>query len=309
MKESILITGINGFVGEHVAREFKNRGYKVTGLGHDSDANDKVKSLVDSYVSCDLLDENSVNERVSFDGMIAVIHLAGLANVGESFDQPQKYMTANGVMTHNLLSKALGDNMAGRVVVVSTGALYNPNQPLPLSESSKTAANSPYAVGKLMVEDVVEYYRSRGFDATIARPFNHIGPGQGQGFLLPDLYEQLISSTDSKIHVGNLETKRDYTDVRDIARAYGVLALAPALSHPIYNICSGAALSGNELLEILQQKTETMNIEVIVDKNRIRPNDIPEIVGDSSRIKKELGWSPTYKIDQTVADFVSFQSA
>lgn len=305
MQESILLTGVNGFVGEHVARELKTRGFRVVGVGYDKEPNERVAALIDTYVSCNLLDEESVIASLPLKDVRAVIHLAGLAAVGQSFDQPQRFMTENGVMVHNVLAHAARDEMKGRIVAISTGALYDPNQSLPLNEDSKTNPNSPYAVGKLMSEDVVRYHRMRGVDAVIARPFNHIGPGQGPGFLLPDLLEQLRAAKETgTLLVGNIKTKRDYTDVRDIARAYAELALAPSLEHDTYNICSGKSLSGETILAHLQEITGIEDVKVEVDPARIRPNDIEDIYGDVSRLNKELGWTPEIAIKQTIKDFV-----
>ena len=309
MQESIVVTGVNGFVGEHVAREFKNRGFSVVGVGFDSEPNERVAPLLDKYVICNLLNEGDITANLSLKDVRAVIHLAGLAAVGQSFDQPQRFMTENGVMVHNVLAQAARDEMKGRVVAISTGALYDPNQPLPLSEASNTNPNSPYAVGKLMSEDVVRYHRMRGVDAVIARPFNHIGPGQGPGFLLPDLLEQLRAAKETgTLLVGNLKTKRDYTDVRDIARAYAELALAPSLEHHTYNICSGKSLSGETILAHIQEITGIKDVKVEVDPARLRPNDIEDIYGDSSRLTDALGWKPEIAIEQTIKDFVAFQN-
>jgi len=309
MQETIVVTGVNGFVGEHVAREFKTRGFSVVGVGFDSEPNERAASLLDKYVVCNLLNEEDIIANLSLKDVRAIIHLAGLAAVGQSFDQPQRFMTENGVMVHNVLAQATRDEMKGRVVAISTGALYDPNQPLPLNESSKTNPNSPYAVGKLMSEDVVHYHRMRGVDAVIARPFNHIGPGQGPGFLLPDLLEQLQTAKETgTLLVGNIKTKRDYTDVRDIARAYAELALAPSLEHDTYNICSGKSLSGETILAHIQEVTGIKDVKVEVDPARIRPNDIEDIYGDSSRLSSETDWKPEIAIEQTIKDFVDSQS-
>ena len=306
MQETIVVTGVNGFVGEHVAREFKNRGFSVVGVGYDKEPNERVATLLEKYVACNLLDEEDVIASLSLKGVRAVIHLAGLAAVGQSFDQPQRFMTENGVMAHNVLAQAARDEMKGRVVAISTGALYDPNQALPLNEDSKTNPNSPYAVGKLMSEDVVRYHRMRGIDSVIVRPFNHIGPGQGPGFLLPDLLEQLRAAKETgTLLVGNIKTKRDYTDVRDIARAYAELALAPSLKHDTYNICSGKSLSGETILAHLQEITGIKDVKIEVDPARIRPNDIEDIYGDSSRLTDALGWKPEITIEQTIKDFVN----
>lgn len=302
---TILITGINGFVGEHAAREFKEQGHIVRGVGHDNTPNEKVRDLLDEYIQCDLVDEAQIRQKISLKDTEAVLHLAGLAAVGQSFEQPRRYLTDNSLMTFNILQQAAEDHIPGRVIVVSSGALYDPAQPLPLTEQSITTPTSPYAVSKLTTEEIARYFASRGVSTVIARPFNHIGPGQGPGFILPDFYAQLAHrGKTAVIRVGNIDTKRDYTDVRDIVRAYRLLALAPSLSHDTYNICSGKSLSGRTILDYLAEAMEIKDIQVEVDPARVRPTDIADIVGDFSRLHDELGWQPSIPIKQTIKDFV-----
>ena len=307
MAEKIIVTGVNGFVGEHVVNTFKQDGFEVVGVAYDQVANEKVSDALDGYISCNLLDENAV-ANISLENVRSIIHLAGLSAVGQSFEQPRRYITDNALMTYNLLDHAKSTNLPGRVVVISTGALYDPHQPLPLGESSKTGATSPYAIGKLATEHVVSYFRNRGLDTVAVRPFNHIGPGQGLGFLLPDLYSQLVAAKDGgEMMVGNLDTRRDYTDVRDIVRAYKSLALAGSLGSDVYNICSGRSMSGREILKILQHSTGIENVDITIDPAKIRPSDVMDIYGDSSRIHKELDWTPQIPIEQTIRDFVASQ--
>lgn len=308
MSEKIIVTGVNGFVGEHVVDTFKEDGFEVVGIGSDNNPNEKVAHKLDTYVSCNLLDVDSVN-NIDLNNARAIIHLAGLSAVSRSFDQAQRYISDNAVMTYNLLDHAKTSNMQGRAIVVSSGALYDPNQPLPISEESATNPTSPYAIGKLASEHVVDYFRNRGLDAVIARPFNHIGPGQKEGFILPDIYAQLSSvGSGGEIQVGNLNTRRDYTDVRDIVAGYKALALADSLDHRLYNICSGKSLSGKDILALVERIGNYTDIKVSIDPSKIRPSDIMDIYGDSSRIRKELGWQPQYDIEQTIADFVADSS-
>ena len=305
-EEEIVITGVNGFVGEHLAHHLKDSGYSVRGVGREANPNANVSPFVDSYESADLLDLSSV-EKLSLKTASAIIHLAGLASVAESFDKPDLYKSGNADMTNNLLSAAKGQGFQGRVVAISTGALYSPAAPMPLDESSETAQNSPYAIGKLRAEEVIKQYRTDGLDAVIARPFNHIGPGQGPGFLVGDLYGQLNaakSSGDEEILVGNLATKRDYTDVRDIVKAYALLATAQTLQHDTYNIASGISREGFEILEYLKSAMNLETVKPITDASRIRPTDVMDITGDASRIKDELGWEPTLEISDAIKDFV-----
>ncbi len=308
MSEKIIVTGVNGFVGEHVVDTFKEDGFEVVGIGSDNNPNEKVAHKLDTYVSCNLLDVDSVN-NIDLNNARAIIHLAGLSAVSQSFDQAQRYISDNAVMTYNLLDHAKTSNMQGRAIVVSSGALYDPNQPLPISEESATSPTSPYAIGKLASEHVVDYFRNRGLDAVIARPFNHIGPGQKEGFILPDIYAQLSSvGSGGEIQVGNLNTRRDYTDVRDIVAGYKALALADSLDHKLYNICSGKSLSGKDILALVERIGNYTDIKVSIDPSKIRPSDIMDIYGDSSRIRKELGWQPQYDIEQTITDFVADSS-
>lgn len=308
MSEKIIVTGVNGFVGEHVVDTFKEDGFEVVGIGSDNNPNEKVAHKLDTYVSCNLLDVDSVN-NIDLNNARAIIHLAGLSAVSRSFDQAQRYISDNAVMTYNLLDHAKTSNMQGRAIVVSSGALYDPNQPLPISEESATSPTSPYAIGKLASEHVVDYFRNRGLDAVIARPFNHIGPGQKEGFILPDIYAQLSSvGSGGEIQVGNLNTRRDYTDVRDIVAGYKALALADSLDHRLYNICSGKSLSGKDILALVERIGNYTDIKVSVDPSKIRPSDIMDIYGDSSRIRNELGWRPQYDIEQTITDFVADSS-
>jgi GDP-4-dehydro-6-deoxy-D-mannose reductase len=209
-------------------------------------------------------------------------------------------------MTYNVHNHAKETGFKGRIINVSTGALYDPTQPLPLEEKSRTASNSPYAVGKLSAEAVALYFRGRGIDTVTARPFNHIGPGQGRGFLLPDLYAQLHEAeSGDTIRVGNLDTRRDYTDVRDIARAYSDLVEAEKLNYSLYNVCSDKSISGFQILDIIRKVAGLEDINALVDPSKLRPNEIMDIRGDYSRLYNDTGWTPSVSLEETIADFVA----
>jgi len=306
-RSQIIVTGINGFVGEHLAQHLKSSNFAVSGVGRDSTPNPNVAPFLDSYQQADLLNETQVNSLV-LKNAAAIIHLAGLASVAESFDKPDLYKTGNAEMTNNLLNAAEQQGFTGRVVAVSTGALYSPNQPMPLSEGAETTQGSPYAIGKLRAEEVIKQHRAAGTDVVIARPFNHIGPGQGNGFLVADLYDQLMTAKESGISdilVGNLTTKRDYTDVRDIVSAYAKLATADSLEHDTYNISSGSSLAGFDILHYLQKAMNLESITPSVDQSKIRPTDAQDIIGDSTRIQAELDWSPVSNPEKAIIDFVA----
>lgn len=300
MDKKIVITGINGFVGHHLTNELASNNVSVVGIGYEGKLSKALENVVDSYVSADLTKEWP--DIGSVDG---IIHLAGFAAVGPSFDSPQKYIDGNSSMVTNMCEYYVSRNENPRTVVISSGAIYEADQPMPIDEKGAIGLNSPYAVSKVLTENQAEYYTKRGLDCVVLRPFNHIGPGQAEGFILPDLYKQINDSEDGVIHVGNLETKRDYTDVRDIVRAYTKIALASSLDHNLYNVCSGKSLSGLEILQILKKYMGREDIVTKVDQTKIRPNDTMEITGDSMRLQSELNWRPEIDIDQTIADFVS----
>ncbi len=306
IKQKVVISGINGFVGHHLARELDSAGIAVIGIGLDAVVDSDITDIVSSYYQSDLS-----ATWPNIPNVTAVIHLAGLAAVGPSFDNPQKYINVNSSMVTNLCEYYLKQAVKPRIVVVSSGAIYSSNQSMPISEAGEIGFSSPYAVSKILNENQVTYYRNRGLDCVVARPFNHIGPGQKEGFILPDFYSrlsQLDSNEQQTIQTGNIETRRDYTDVRDIARAYSKLALAPKLDHIIYNICSGVSLSGREILDELKTAMKLPNIQYETDPSLVRPTDAMEIIGDASRLKSELDWVPLIDIHQTVLDFVQAQS-
>lgn len=293
----VAVTGINGFVGKHLTRELADNGIEVVGVGQEDRPHVEIADLVSGYHSADLAEVWPVKSKVD-----AVVHLAGLAAVGPSFDDPQKYYNLNSAMVTNMAEYYLRAGGASpRLVVVSSGAIYSADQPMALDESSRPGLDSPYAVSKVLVENQCAYYRSRGLDCVVMRPFNHIGPGQNAGFLVPDMIEQLRGA-DGELKVGNITTKRDYTDVRDVARAYRLVATANELAHATYNICSGKSISGTEIVETLQKLLGKKDVNVTVDPARVRPTDAADVYGSAERLHLDTGWRPEIALDQTLAD-------
>ena len=304
----ILVTGVNGFVGKHLLRELKSRGYKVIGLGHESPARPVVQELADDYEACDLTDEAQV-AAIDLEGINAIINLAGLANVGASFDAEELYKKVNVDVLAKLGERLLAMKSRTRLVAISTGAVYDPNQPVPLTESSKIIEHgSPYALSKIIMETVARELQAKGLDCIIVRPFNHTGPGQAPGFLIPDLFQKLtkFKETGEPVKIGNLTTKRDYTDVRDIVKGYADLAVAETLEFDLYNICSGKSRSGQEILDLMLNAMDLKGkVEVAVDQSLIRPNDPPDLHGSNQRLREETGWEPTIPLETTINDFAA----
>ncbi len=302
--KKILVTGANGFVGQHLAKELADNGMTVVGIG-GSIGSAEQPAHIDEYMVLDLTDPEAV-KKIDFTGIDGVIHLAGLAAVGPSFDDPLKYIDVNIGIEINLFEAALTQNTKPKFLIISSGSLYDPKATLPLTETSNVIPGSPYAVSKIGQEQMAFHYSLRGFESIVARPFNHIGPKQGPGFIVPDLARQVVDAKSGKLDeilVGNLDAERDYTDVRDIVRAYRLL-LEKGRSGEIYNICSGKARSGHEILEGLQKAAGT-SVTTKEDPAKMRPSDTPVIYGSSEKLTKDTGWEPEIAFETTLASVIS----
>ncbi len=305
-----MVTGVNGFVGHHLANELKQRDIYVVGVAH-TEPDAEIKAHLDEFISCDLTKPEEV-AKLDFGTVDAVIHLAALASPALSFEQPQLFISANSAMVINVFERALSQKLENppRFIMVSSGTVYDGHQPLPITEAGKLTHGSPYSISKLLGEGLADYYDSRGLDSIVVRPFNHTGPGQMPGFILPDIAEQLAKiGPDGTLHAGNLDSRRDYTDVRDIVKAYAELAVSPNVKHRLYNACSGQSHSGRELVDLVARSLygDKANIKIELDPSRVRPNDPEEIIGSNQRLQDDLGWKPTIPFEQTIHDFVNQQ--
>lgn len=297
----IVITGVNGFVGQHLVRELVDHGHTVTGIGLGPATGD-TSHLLHAYVAADLRDRWPA---VDCD---AIVHLAGLSQVGPSFEAPQWYIEANSAPVTHLGEALLTGSGDVRVLIVSTGAVCKGARGIRWDEDAPTDPSSPYIVSKLVTEAQSAYYRNRGLDFVVMRPFNHVGPGQKSGFLLPDLVHgvEQWKRTRLPLTVGNLDTRRDYTDVRDVVRAYRLAVEAPYVKSNVFNVCSGDSISGHELLTLVTDLlTPGDPPEFKIADDKLRPGDPVDIRGDNSRIHSELDWQPSVPITRSVHDFVT----
>ena len=295
-----MVTGATGFVGQVLVAQLSTAGYRVTGISEQETPPKQITELLANYYCADLV--SGWPDVDAFDG---IVHLAGLAAVGPSFERPQQYLNHNSAMVTNLFEYLLRRGWKGRAIVVSSGAVYSTveGEFSAFTEDSRTGAASPYVVSKMLIENQTEYYRGRGIDAFIARPFNHIGPGQGPGFIVPDLTRKVLDlELGRRLAVGNLDSARDYTDVRDIVRAYQRLLEVPQLLHAKYNVCSGSARSGWQVLhtvcKVLGRPTPPTT------RATVRPIDPLLISGDAGLLKGETNWEPKIDFETSIRDFV-----
>jgi len=303
--KTVLVTGVAGFVGGHLAKALKDQGHTVIGTGQVEAISAETSKYVDSYIGpCDLTRDEDV-KNLPLDKVDAVINLAGLSQMGPSFKNEAEYLRTN-VEVHTCIAKRLLaiERLKVTVLAISSGAVYDSHQPMPIAESGRLVANgSPYSKSKIAMEKAMKGFKDRGLSVVIARPFNHIGPGQLEGFLVPDLAKQAMAG--GKIVAGDLTTERDYTDVRDVVQAYIKLVTTPDLPEYIYNVCSGNSVSGQEILNEIARVTGRGNITVEKDPSRIRPNDPRSVVGNSKRLRTDTGWKPTISLSQTIEDFIA----
>ena len=294
------ITGADGFVGRHLVREAALLGHSVTAVTRTKNLEGAIKPFVDRHLYADL--SKVWPEEEDSD---AVIHLAGLADVGRSFSEPLNYMTTNSAFAVHIGESFLKQQRFDtRVLFISTGAVYKAQGDAPITEKFATSASSPYAASKLGYEQLANYYSSLGIDAVTARPFNHLGPGQKAGFILPDLAIKIHGlAKNQPLELGNISTSRDYTDVRDVANAYIQIVTAPKLEHKVYNVASGTGTSGFQIFNLLWRELgNSLNMPEF-HQTRIRPLDNPKIIGDATRLTNELGWKPRISLEESIHDF------
>jgi GDP-4-dehydro-6-deoxy-D-mannose reductase len=295
-----LVTGGTGFAGKHLVNELVNSGYEVCATSMHSGRLPNA-----TVIQADLSNPAAV-EGIDFKSFDVIFHLAGLAAVGPSFNEPIHYLRTNSEIQVNLLEACLAQSVTPKLLIVSSANIYRADE-LPLKETSEVIPTSPYAVSKINQEYLGQYYGTRGFEIVIARAFNHMGPGQMDGFIVADFAKQIAAAETSGakvIRTGNLEAKRDYTDVRDIARAYRLL-MEKAKPGEIYNVCSGKAISGEQILAGLLKHTK-VELKIETDPKLFRPVDRLEVYGSNQKICDDTGWRPEISLDQTLSETLDF---
>lgn len=296
----VLVTGASGFAGQHLM-DHLNTATVSTLVGTT------LSKTGNAFIKLDLLNYTEVKAALKKIKPDVIYHLAAFSSTALSFEHPQASLGNTLVMQINLYEACLELKLQPRFLIVSSGQIYGKTDHPPITEQSPVDFNSPYSVSKVGQENLAAYYSKRGFESIIARPFNHIGPGQQTGFLVSDLASQIAQAEKSgndTIAVGNLDSKRDFTDVRDIVRAYALLA-RHGQADEIYNVCSGKSISGNQILEGLLALTKA-KIKVESDPSRMRPSDIPDLYGDSSKLRQATGWKPEFSLERTLADVLDY---
>jgi GDP-4-dehydro-6-deoxy-D-mannose reductase len=291
-----LITGINGFVGPHLKQHLVNNGFEVFGTDISNG------ELVDYNV--DLLDKQAVYDLISKITPDFIFHLAAQSSVKLSFIKPELTREINVTGTKNLLDAVKLIVPDSRILVVGSADVYGVPDETPLTENSKLNPISPYGKSKLEQEKLALSY---GLNLVISRSFTHTGPGQTSIFVCSDFAKQIVEIENGKeavINVGNIDVRRDFTDVRDIVKAY-LLALEKCNFNEVYNICSGNTYSIREILNILLSLTDK-DIRVESDPTKLRKNDILLMEGDNSKFIEITGWKAEISLEKTLKDLLDY---
>ena len=306
----MLVTGASGLAGGWLCRACVEDGDDVVGISRSGTIADGICDAV----ALDLDDADAIAALVARRAPEVVYHLAALSSVGRSWAQPGVTLAGNVGGALNLLEAVRASAPEAHVVWVSSCEVYGAPSLLPTPELAPYAPANPYAVSKAAGEMLADVYaRAHGLRLTCVRPYSHAGPRQEPMFLLSNLSRQAAvarrgNASRLQIVTGNPETRRDFTDVRDVVRAYRLLAaLAPEAGEmAVYNVCSGRSVSTADQVATLARLLDPIEVEHVVDPARVRASEVMELCGDPAKLTAATGWRPTIGLEQTLADTVGW---
>lgn len=304
----VLITGARGFAGGHLVEHLAGS-HEIVGWVRSA-PRPEIAHLADWH-TIDLLDRDRVRTAIATLRPPTVFHLAGAPQVAESWLDGARPLEDNVLATQHLLDAIRRTGLKCRILVIGSAAVYAPSDD-PIKESGTIAPANPYAVSKLAQEQLAMHaFADDGLDIVVARPFNHTGPRQAPSFVAPSMARQIAlierGLNEPVIRVGNLETRRDFTDVRDVVRAYAAL-MKLGMSGEVYNVGSGVGRSIRSLLNTLLSRSQA-NIRVETDAARLRPAETVALVGDTSRLRQRTGWTPQISFESMLDRLLEYWRA
>jgi GDP-4-dehydro-6-deoxy-D-mannose reductase len=283
--DTAFVTGGAGFAGRHLRALLPD-------------------AVSPSRADLDLLDAGAVRSAVREASPAVVFHLAALASVRQSWDAPAETLTANVAMTANLLEAVRLEVPEATVVVIGSGEVYGPPASLPVEEDAPLRPQNPYAVSKAACDLLAgQYADAFGMRVVRMRAFNHAGPGQSDDYVVGTLTRQVAEAEaagreEVLLRTGNPDSARDFTDVRDVVRAY---VAAASLEGGTFNVASGSAATVRELIELVRAASR-LPVRHEVDPSRVRAHDVPEVRGSAERLRETTGWEPEIPLERTVVD-------
>ena len=314
----ILITGITGFVGSHLAEYCLQRpDIEVYGtimshhLGDELKRVEQIKNKIE-LLECNLTNRIGVARVLEKSKPDKIFHLAAQSFVPVSWKSPEDTLFNNIIAELNVLEVIRELKLDPVIIIAGSSEEYGLVQEneLPIKETNPLRPLSPYAVSKITQEKLAfQYHRSYGLKTVLTRFFNTEGPRRGQDFVTSNFAKQIAEIEKKKkepiIYVGNLEAKRDYSDVRDMVKAYWLASEKCNFGEP-YNVCSEKAITIRSVLDLLLSLSTKKNIKVEQDSARMRPSDVPILYGDCSKFRKQTGWKPEIPFEKTMEDLLNF---
>lgn len=309
----VLITGISGFVGSHLAEFLLKQDTDIFGIIRWRSNRENIRHIENKLTlfEGDMRDLSSVKQIIEDTKPERIYHLAAQSFVPTSWTAPQETITSNIVGQLNILEAVRDLDLPIRILVIGSSEEYGlvHENEVPITEDNPLRPLSPYGVSKVG-QDLLgfQYFHSYGMHIIRTRAFNHTGPRRGEVFVTSNFCRQAVliekKLQDPQISVGNLEAKRDFTDVRDVVRAY-YLALEKGEPGDVYNICSGKSWVIKELLDKIVE-IAGIEIEITTDKSRMRPSDVKILQGSHDKFTKKTGWQPEIPMEQTINDLLDY---
>jgi GDP-4-dehydro-6-deoxy-D-mannose reductase len=306
----VLITGMNGFAGNALA-EFllRETHWMLIGVSSSTDG-ERINARV-QWWKLDLRNPDGVRRLIKYERPDLIFHLAAQASVPRAWENAWETYEVNVRGTLNLFEAVIANKTTPRILVVSSNEVYGAPadaSELPFTEGHPLRPNNPYGVSKVAQETLALQYRnSHGLDVLVVRPFNHIGPGQRENYAISGLARKIAEIEaglcEPVMGVGNMQAQRDFTDVRDIVRAY-YKAVRLADGGSLYNVCSGAPRSIQTIFDQMLTMSDA-HIEVQTDPSKFRIVDTPISYGDHTHLSQETGWQPEIPLEQTLADVLA----
>ncbi|WP_426454394.1 GDP-mannose 4,6-dehydratase [Paenibacillus sp. S-38] len=308
-----LITGITGFVGSHMAEYLLKNNIEVYGTIRHRSRMNHISHLVDdlNLVECELRDPFSVESVIGHVKPDLIFHLAAQSFVPTSWNSPMDTIHNNVAGQLNIFEAVRRLGLDSKIQIACSSEEYGHVEPyeVPIKETNPLRPLSPYAISKVTQDYLgYQYYKSYGLHVVRTRTFNHTGPRRGENFVTSNFSKQIAEIEKGikppVIHVGNLQAKRDFTDVRDIVRGYW-LALEKGDPGDDYNIASNTCWTIEEMLNLLLSYSK-VEVQVQEDPARLRPSDVEILLGDYSKFHQKTGWKPEIPFEQTMLDLLNY---
>lgn len=303
----VLVTGGTGFVGQHLVRLLQRRRTRTIFSTYLVKPSNPVAGA--ELLPCDIRDRDQVLQVVRYAQPQHIYHLSALSSVIKSFDGAREVWDTNVWGAMNLLDAVREAAPQARILLVGSSQCYGANKRLPVVEDEGLSPASPYAASKAAAEMLAtQYFHGCGLQVIRTRPFNHTGPGQSAEFVCSDLARQVaeieLGLRSPVLRIGNIRVERDFSDVRDVVRAYELL-LQRGAAGDVYNVASGRGVAITQVVKHLRSCCRRP-FQIDVEQKRVRPGEVARMYGSNRKLRRVTGWRPEYSLSQTLHDLYEF---